>query len=498
MHKGVKIKTSLHNRFDIVKKDIRTGEEKPVAYAENIILDSIWNPLLVNDDYREHYFDSIAFGSGTGTLDAGRTTLFDQIAYKAASNTEYEYDLNEGWISCRKSCVLPENEHNGETLTEVGIRYDYGSCIVTHALLQDMNGNPTSIEKTDTDIITIYATVYVRWAAMGYQSGKIRVNIMPDAGDVDDQRLLKWLLGMQKFMYGITSKKLVFSAQCNGSFGHSIDGQDYVMEAVDYSRTVSEVNRTVSFYARLGASVGNSALGIRSVSLAGNDSVLLVADLLDSSFYTPAEIVGEQIGTGDGAETNFKTAFGHIQSGVKVYVDGIEQTSGVTVIEDAPANNDLGPGMLQLPTGTTSERAVLGMYSDFVMADGVFVNTLFASYGIYSIWAERYSEVWVSNDMGSWTMAGENTTTAGTIAIPSEYRNYVYWKIVSKASYAGWRVHSFLTEDLPANGANIIFDTAPALDAVITVDYTPGVAAKDENHVLDFTFTLEFGEHTPT
>ena len=29
-----------------------------------------------------------------------------------------------------------------------------------HAMLKDMNGNQISIEKTDTDIINIYATVY--------------------------------------------------------------------------------------------------------------------------------------------------------------------------------------------------------------------------------------------------------------------------------------------------------------------------------------------------
>ncbi len=498
MNREVKIKTSLHNRFDIVKKDIRTGEEKPVAYAENIILNSIWDPLLVNNDYREHYFDAIAFGSGTGTLDAGRTTLFDQIAYATAGNTEYEYDLDEGWISCRRSCVLSEAEHVGETLTEVGIRYDYGNCIVTHAMLQDMNGNPTSIEKTDTDIITIYATVYVRWAAMGYQGGKIRLNLLPDAYDVDDHWILKWLLGISQFAYGKTNRKLVFSAQCNGCFDYSIDGQDYIMKSVDYVRTASVANKTVSFYARLPADNGNSDFGIRSVTLALNDQSLLIADLLDSNFYTPSEIVGEQIGTGDGSETNFKTAFPHIRSGAKVYVDGIEQTSGVSIIENAPANNDLGPGMLQVPVGTTDDRAVLGMYNDYKVADGVFVNTLFASYGIYSVWAERGTEIWVSNDLGSWSMAGENTSAAGTITIPSEYRNYIYWKIVTKYSFAGWRCHSFLTEDLPANGANVIFDTAPALDSVITVDYTPGVVAKDANHVFDFTFTLEFGEYTPT
>ena len=36
-----------------------------------------------------------------------------------------------------------------------------GTPLCTHALIKDMNGNPVVITKTDTDIITIYATVYL-------------------------------------------------------------------------------------------------------------------------------------------------------------------------------------------------------------------------------------------------------------------------------------------------------------------------------------------------
>lgn len=63
------------------------------------------------------------------------------------------------------------------------------------------------------------------------------------------------------------------------------------------------------------------------------------------------------------------------------------------------------------------------------------------------------------------------------------------------------------TTNYTLNGAEITFTTAPGLGVVITADcryscaitadYTTDAIAKDANHVVDVTFTMQFGEYTP-
>ena len=56
---------------------------------------------------------------------------------------------------------MPE-EYVGETITEVGISYYSSSNYLhTHALIKDSEGNPLSINKTELDVVVIYATVFI-------------------------------------------------------------------------------------------------------------------------------------------------------------------------------------------------------------------------------------------------------------------------------------------------------------------------------------------------
>lgn len=139
----------IHNRFDIYIN----GEQ--VAYAENIILNQMWTKLTS----RVEFFRYIHYGTGTGTLAASRTALFNRIGDKFCVDVETVRAYPTSYR--RRKIELGLTEHNGSTLTEVGIADNSGNGLVTHAMLRDMNGNPVSILKTNVDILTIYATLYV-------------------------------------------------------------------------------------------------------------------------------------------------------------------------------------------------------------------------------------------------------------------------------------------------------------------------------------------------
>lgn len=148
-----KTNVSIHNKFKVVVRNAITGEIEQEGYAENMVLDRMYTRLTTFNTY----FTNIVFGSGTGTLSASRTTLFSRIGNKTATQTQLirAYPTSV-WT---KSIRLGASEFNGQFIREVGISED-ATQINTHAFVSDSEGNPLEIQKTDTRIIDIYATVY--------------------------------------------------------------------------------------------------------------------------------------------------------------------------------------------------------------------------------------------------------------------------------------------------------------------------------------------------
>ena len=146
----------IHNRFDIEVRDSITGEVRQTAQAENILLDSIYTRLCGGSTY----FANIHFGTGTGTPVPTRTSLFTHLGTKSAVDEELIKAIPIS--SWKRKIVLAPEEFVGQTITEVGIAWRSSSSdLMTHAMIKDAEGNPISITKTDTDVVTIYATVYV-------------------------------------------------------------------------------------------------------------------------------------------------------------------------------------------------------------------------------------------------------------------------------------------------------------------------------------------------
>lgn len=494
----------LHNRFDI--EVIRNGEVVQRVQAENIILNALWGRLLTPATY----FNYIAFGSGTGTPAAADTSLFTHLGMKAVGNPTIETHFDDGYVSARRMIQLAENEYVDSTLTEVGIAYSSSaSSLVTHALLKDMNGNAITITKTNVDLINIYATVFVHWAANGYGNG-IKI-----AANTANEFLMSHLTGIYynlnpSNVFTTLPNYLLFKqgfedgAIQNGTT--NINAGRYYIDTV--TPTYNIANRKISYSYRL--AVANANFGIRSISLCNvctlNSKIYtpVINIQTDTDFYSGTPIAGEEIGTGNGTTTDFKTSFAFVKSGAKIYVNGVEQSFGVTVdLNLPPENNQMGQYFIPVsdnsqyrygPSNTSNKPASAMQFTQAIAGYGIATQTYDIIYynpyylqGIKTI-TKTGSAVcfYVSDDMETWDTITPSSTVYN---IPAEYQHKKYWKVSSQYAFKDLTTDTF-TE------YNIHFDTPPASGDIITADYTTASIAKDENHVFDFTCEIQLGERT--
>ena len=365
-------------------------------------------------------------------------------------------------------------------------------------MLRDMNGNPVSITKTDTDIINVYATVFIHYNPDGYDNGTVKI-----MASERNSILARYLSGVSIS----TNEKITLFSATSGTVADmpnkNTDKYASGSTAISYDVT----NRKIMLQAtRLPVGSYNLTEGIKSIIFGHQETNIssgsspttyyfVCGDLsvqVGGSWFPGSNVVGEAVATGDGATTDFATRFPFV-SNATIYVDGVA-AGNVTVDENLPLSSgamgqyfelipDLSSKLASVPEvdANTMERAV-----------GVYYNP-FYSYGITSFTVERsYADVSVSDDLETWVTLSEKKQ--GTFAVPAEYQNYKYWKIYQN-SRGNAHVHAFTTENIQA--ANIHFSAPPAEGAIITADYFTKVVAKDENHVFDLTVTIQLGEFNP-
>ena len=493
----LEFRAAIHNRFDIEVRDAATGELKQRARAYNLICDTFWDRLLPDQTGTEwtssEYFNYVLFGGGSGTPSASDTQLFEKIGSKNAfaGTTTYSADYNTGVYYRQTVVTLQAEEYVGETLTEVGIAYD-DTHIVTHALLQDMNGNPISIEKTDTDVIKIYAIVFVHFLAGGWYNGGITL-----PGDLS---FLSYFNGARSFQSKFRRTKI---AQRTGGDNN---GGTTNMEV-----TVSRTNKTISLSTRIAA--GEYNLPIRAMEIrftSGNSlSVYSAFWITPGSWFSPPAIIAEAVGTGDGTTTGFSTAF-PVKTAGTVYVDGVA-ASDVTMragpADAAHIENWMNACLSGVSVKGYAESAYQINNNSLKIELGPGAETMplenpFASRGIQTIRSSNYTNpnkqltVLASDDLVNWSIVGiiAGSSTIVDMSVPSAFRGKLYWKLQnSDDAYTSYYVQ--FVADAPDTSHNIVFETPPAAGAVITADYTPDCIAKDENHVFDLNMVLTLGEY---
>lgn len=502
------VKQSIHNRFDIEVIDAKTGKVKQTAQAFNVICDGLWDCLFNDPTGYNGYFKKLVWGTGSGTPSVADTSLFDnggELDFTSSSDA-YDCDMSTGVAWYRRLFIMDETVGVGSTISEVGIYWKSTvdpsvRRLCTHAMLQDMNGNRITIEKTNTDIINFYATIYLHWNPAGYDG--VKLNPPLSAGTNAMYGFGEWLFGLDNLN---TVKGTIFH-------GSSINSGT---DTASFTPTMNKTAKTATFaMPRIAAASGNFG-GIESVGIYrkhtniphSNYFVLVHGD--NRSVFSAPSIADEPIGTGDGSTTKFKTAFG-LPENATIYVNGTA-TSGVTV-RKMPNTTDCR-NQLRLYSYTATQSKLVEIVGkgytanssyfkfigyagaasigtgikDFINTEKVVLKNVLYSHGLEKIVATN-CKVYGSNNYSSWTLLG----TSETINLSGSAQNYQWYRFDCVDADSEYSANVYPNT---WDGYNVVFNSAPAVGAVITADYTTPMIAKDEFHVLDFTLTMQFGDYT--
>ena len=492
---------NIHNRFDIEVVDVETGKIKQKARAFNVVCDNYFSPT-----YKDNIYSYIIYGDGSGTPSHTDSALFHRVgvcnrnmsAYDVQDRFVIDDSINGVWARRIKQ-VIPNTENVGTTITEVGLGVT-DTVIVTHAMLQDMNGNPISIQHTSTDVINVYCTIYVHYAG---QSGDVRLylrlgNYSSWGSEWDSGGIIAWALG-GKSSYDPSYNS---SVRRDPSRLYSVlrFGQLNSANVVNVSG-FSLSNKTITItFPQVSISQGNNK-GCPFIAIAPSTLVNWAIILPGGTAFPFSRITGEVVGTGDGTKTRFSTAIS-MPYNATVYINGVAQASGVRVLKqpshsysrntylnpgDATCNHFLwwvfpeSPEDILPSTRYWRDTTPNASASYILIEQHNAVKILCPEIGIYAIARSSGVNIYGSND-------GVNWSPIPTGNLTGDDGHYKYYKAdnTSGSSY-------FYPND--HDGCNIIFDTPPADGDVITIDYTTDFIPKDSDHVLDVELTFTFGEY---
>lgn len=477
------VQCSIHNKFDIEVIDGKTGKIKQEAKAYNMVLDNLWHYII---ETTTAFGTNIQYGSGTGTIQSSDTSLFNRVNGKGVTQDELTCDYINKIITRRVHINLPLTEAIGVTITEVGLAAGTGNgSLTTHATLQDMNGNPISIYKTDLDIINIYATIYCHWSITSPNT-----TVFHPGG------------GLQSSLTGASN---IF-----GSFTAGVGVDNFHCgSAVTWNKTTYNLANKIITYTmpRYAQDAANLTGGIGWIIGSGNyDGIGLQKGPRTWNAFT---ITNESVGTGDGTTTDFQTKFNEPYNAT-VYLNGVAQSSSDVTVKKQILNSgyfislDISSNennFIYQPSANDPSRYPYIFYNPYYN-DG-FKVTQFSCYG-YGYHVTYSWKISVSNDMENWTTINEQNHYYGGgsssysgigYSVPAQYQEYKYWKM-ENLSYGG--AGSISISISPTSVKNIIFNTPPADGDVITIDYTTDYIPKDADHVLDASITFKFGDYTPT
>ena len=528
--KKFELRTLIHNRFDVEVVDVNTGEVKQRVQAFNVICNALWTRLLNTNNGKwapNAYFNYVLYGSGTGTPSATDTTLFAQLGYKSISSSGYYYpvfDVAHGVISRQASVIINSDENVGDTITEVGIGYS-STAVVSHAMLQDMNGNPISITKTATDVIKIYATIFIHFPAGGWNNGSV---LIPYSGgdnntSVSFRGFYYALLGQNASSGSAPNTFYMSAARRTGFFDNSTHNYDF-SSFPQPSPVIDVSTRKITLTARLQTTDfnrPNCVIGVGAGNLSGGTLVAydFVYLLIPGSWFSVPEIKAEAIGTGDGTSTMFATAF-PVNTLSKVSVDGVElpgcsARGGPAAIDyqqfvryfndthgtEIAANGAAVYKVTESQVEDSGYRCTQSIRENSISS--AIENPFYASVGIskWNCWLSTGNDyynftVQCSDDCATWTDVGTQRirSNGADYNVPANLRHKRFWRFVNPENHQ----HTYSARpyaDVADEAHNITLPSAPAAGAVITCDYYPACLAKDSDHVFDLTVEITLGEY---
>ena len=155
----------IDTNYNLKLVDDKTGQLKQEVNTHNVFCTGFWNPTVGYwHRMKGRFAYKIDVGSGTGTPSESDTALFSPL-WSVEASESYETP-NATTLQVTATAEYPATESYVGNITEIGCQretngYYHYLALMSHALLQDAEGHPIRIEKTDTDRLIV--TVLLRF-----------------------------------------------------------------------------------------------------------------------------------------------------------------------------------------------------------------------------------------------------------------------------------------------------------------------------------------------
>lgn len=493
----IKQEFGIHNEFEFVRRNSKTGEVIETYKSYNILLNNWWTQYLSAST--ASCLSYIHFGNGTTAPVVTDTKLTTPISSKATTEVAVDYSrMNaDGVISRKMTIRLQDTEYVGYSISEVGFSYQSTTTagLLTKSLIKDQNGNPVSITKNAGEVLDIYGTLFIRLQP-DYHNGQIARNMRYSR--------YFWNSLLAKNIFSTDGQSRYFKTRLiPTSARYSFE---YTSEKIEQSASTAYdvANKTIKRSSpNLTVAIGNIG-GIRQ--LATWD---FMVDLPNQIIQQPV-IAKEVIATGDGATKDFNPAFGWIRDNgtFKVYVNDVQVNASCDYGLMVPSTYI--NGNMRLTESSNLVNEATGLYAatpgwhstdttiGYIPGAYVILENPASSDGLDSIGLYYGVSLDVSDDMVNWNRLHDGPAGVATVTIPSAYKYMKYWKFTTTLTSSNPPGFLNFTSTAYLSKKLIHLETAPPAGSTVTCTYQPDCIAKDDKHVInDVALTLYFNEYLP-
>lgn len=524
------IRLVVHNFFDAVLENVKTGEKK--TYRAYNQVQNAWFSYT-RDSSANKIAVGLAVGDGTGTMSLSRTTLFHKLAGKGVTEVSSEV-LSHSRFKRVVTVTFIETEAVGD-LTEVGLCWGNSSPtnIVTHALFTDSEGHPITIPKTNTDRLTITATVFAEYTLSGplkrygVDSQKYRVST---ALDYDDE--------VGKSIIFRSRDILPYILVGNGG-GIRHGSSTYRGWPIWFHLThfpCSHASYTSIGYAKSNCQAtvsGNLVRSEMASQISSGDGNLTTtyqihSISLENAFYLtfpnhdiyPPKALTFNL-AGDGSTTGFNLGVPELMTAnVSVTVDGVPLSNNdftfngrdVTMWQGQLSADNRYLIDADIPNNSASSVNWISPFLPTSLASNLettdpvtFIYDFQSPVLVDTVYTYRNCELYYSSDGEQWTLAKAVTKTTGDAeAVSFPEISARYWKF-SYFPYRRSTTFSDLTNNTQYrvgfyyNKPQLEFVNPPAAGALIEVTAYTEYPLKNSNWIIDqtiFDVTVERGDST--
>ncbi|MCH3999929.1 MAG: hypothetical protein LKF15_00050 [Lachnospiraceae bacterium] len=513
--------------YTLTLKDARTGRIKQRVVTHNVWCTYGWKFFFERGRYQGNlgweyacHLIGVAFGSGSGTPSSSDTALFtslftalwgsNNVTIKNTSSTSVDHDSRRLVFET----VIPAMSTFTGTITELGL---LGSCysnqiLMSHALVQDAEGNPISITKTDTDELTVRIELLVKRTAstsginFNLRWGKYTsIDYMRSETDPVRDGLFSSSYGSLAITNGTNPDYMYDVKQSGDTNSYSIEYGSTTKVTISKSRFVA-TNSPSTYVNMLTRNIsGRCFFGIV---------------FPDSDIFAQRTLTGMALGTGDGSTTEYKPVLPvWVKDTDVIYKNGSALTRDVDYTCDNVGNvgmdvgmtagnfianveqGDYGTGNYYIPgySGTGGENVyatpdkpiIIKYYEDPLIGNSI--NAI-----VPGSWGGTKSGVTITfsvsengtdyTDVLTVTATGTSFKDTSVHTLDGD-KTMKYMKITPSAGtvYATSNDARFMH-----HGSGIVFKEAPAAGDVLTMDAAIDRPWKSPDYILDFSAQLSF------